>query len=83
MNILKIQTVACDVDVSLHSMTHSLFMKCGKGTNAQCHAYLYPRACSLLFFYKPYMTPFNSFACNMLGLDMYSGFSHPCKNAAR
>ena len=34
------QIVTCDVGVSLHSKTHSLFMKYSKGTSTQCYAYI-------------------------------------------
>ena len=32
------QIVTCDAGVSLHSKTHPLFMKYGKGTSTQCYA---------------------------------------------
>ena len=33
--------VTCDVDVSLNSKTHPLFMKYSNGTSTQCYAYHY------------------------------------------
>ena len=54
------QIVTCDVDVSLNSKTHPLFMKYSNGTSTH-------QACFLCFFYNPYMSLFNSknFTCNI------------------
>ena len=52
---------SCDVGVSLHSKPHPLFMKCSRGTSAQCHANLYPSLFpAVLLFYNLYISPFNS-----------------------
>ena len=53
------QIVTCDVDVSLHSKTHSLLMKYSNGTITQCYAYHYPSLFPVLFLQSLYV-PFNS-----------------------
>ena len=54
--MFRIIIVTCDVGVSLHFKTHSMFMKYSKGTSTQRYAY----HCFLCFFYNPYMSLFNS-----------------------
>ena len=60
------QIVTCDVDVSLNSKTHPLFMKYSNGTSTH-------RACFLCFFYNPYML-FNSknfsFTCSIFSFHL-------------
>ena len=48
------QIVTCDVGVSLHSKTHSLFMKYSNGTSTQCYAYHYPSLFPVLFLQSLY-----------------------------
>ena len=54
------QIVTCDVGVSLHSKTHSLFMKYSNGTSTQCYAYHYPSLFPVLFLQSLYVPFFNS-----------------------
>ena len=49
------QVVTCDVDVSLHSKTHPLFMKYSNGTSTQCYAYRYPSLFPVLFLQSLYV----------------------------
>ena len=54
------QIVTCDVGVSLHSKTHSLFMKYSNGTSTQCYAYHYLSLFPVLFLQSLYV-PFKFF----------------------
>ena len=68
------QIVTCDVDISLHSKTHSLLMKYSNGTITQCYAYHYPSLFPVLFLQSLYV-PLNFSFITGYGSTLYIGIA--------